>query len=259
MLGGLTDAISTMLRAGLHIDKGLPLEGSYSQFHYARQKDTPLEIEIIMLPANRRTPGGAGELGVPRPRSARRERVRPCDRHASRAASRSSSPSTSNRSHAEEPPPCPTYTFTVNGEHRHRRRAGRPGAAVGAARQARRHRPEVRLRHRRLPGLHQPPRRRGVPPVRHAGRRVRRPPGHHHRGAGRRRRAASRSRRPGSTRTSRSAASASPARSWRRSRCSGRTRTRPTRTSTRSTNVCRCGTYFRIRQAIKQAAATMRA
>ena len=40
---------------------------------------------------------------------------------------------------------------------------GRRLAAVGAARHARRHRPEVRLRRRRVPGLHQPPRRRGLP------------------------------------------------------------------------------------------------
>jgi isoquinoline 1-oxidoreductase beta subunit len=64
LLGGLTDAISTTLRAGLHIDKGLPLEGSYSQFHYARQKDTPPQVEIHIMPANGE-PGGAGELGVP--------------------------------------------------------------------------------------------------------------------------------------------------------------------------------------------------
>jgi isoquinoline 1-oxidoreductase beta subunit len=64
LLGGLTDAISTTLRAGLHIDRGLPLEGSYSQFHYARQKDTPRDVEIYVMPANGE-PGGAGELGVP--------------------------------------------------------------------------------------------------------------------------------------------------------------------------------------------------
>ncbi|MGW3241961.1 molybdopterin cofactor-binding domain-containing protein [Streptomyces sp. NPDC001070] len=66
MLGGLTDAISTTLRAGLHIDKGLPLEGSYSQFHYARQKDTPPDARVLVLPATEGAePGGAGELGVP--------------------------------------------------------------------------------------------------------------------------------------------------------------------------------------------------
>jgi isoquinoline 1-oxidoreductase beta subunit len=64
LLGGLTDAISTVLKAGLHFDNGLPLEGSYSQFHYARQKDSPFDAEVIILPANRETPGGAGELGV---------------------------------------------------------------------------------------------------------------------------------------------------------------------------------------------------
>lgn len=64
LLGGLTDAISTTLRAGLHIDKGLPLEGSYSQFHYARQKDSPADVRIFIMPASGE-PGGAGELGVP--------------------------------------------------------------------------------------------------------------------------------------------------------------------------------------------------
>ncbi|MFI8100876.1 molybdopterin cofactor-binding domain-containing protein [Streptomyces sp. NPDC086023] len=64
LLGGLTDAISTTLRAGLHLDKGLPLEGSYSQFHYARQRDTPRDVRVHIMPATGE-PGGAGELGVP--------------------------------------------------------------------------------------------------------------------------------------------------------------------------------------------------
>ena len=65
LLGGLTDAISTTLRAGLHIDKGLALEGSYSQFHYARQKDSPRDVKIHIMPATTGEPGGAGELGLP--------------------------------------------------------------------------------------------------------------------------------------------------------------------------------------------------
>jgi isoquinoline 1-oxidoreductase beta subunit len=66
MLGGLTDAIATTLRAGLHIEDGLPLEGSYSQFHYARQADSPTDVRVIVLPAAEDgEPGGAGELGVP--------------------------------------------------------------------------------------------------------------------------------------------------------------------------------------------------
>ncbi|MFI9201551.1 molybdopterin cofactor-binding domain-containing protein [Streptomyces sp. NPDC053048] len=64
LLGGLTDALSTTLSAGLHIDDGLPLEGSYSQFHYARQQDSPPEVRIFVMPATGE-PGGAGELGVP--------------------------------------------------------------------------------------------------------------------------------------------------------------------------------------------------
>ncbi|MDT0573060.1 molybdopterin cofactor-binding domain-containing protein [Streptomyces sp. DSM 3412] len=64
LLGGLTDAISTTLRAGLHIDEGLPLEGSYSQFHYARQKDSPKDVRIFVV-EGADEPGGAGELGVP--------------------------------------------------------------------------------------------------------------------------------------------------------------------------------------------------
>jgi isoquinoline 1-oxidoreductase beta subunit len=64
LLGGLTDAIGTTLRAGLHIDAGLPLEGSYSQFHYTRQADSPRDVTIFVMPANGE-PGGAGELGVP--------------------------------------------------------------------------------------------------------------------------------------------------------------------------------------------------
>jgi len=64
LLGGLTDAIGTTFRAGLHIDAGLPLEGSYSQFHYTRQADSPLQAQVFVMPADRE-PGGAGELGVP--------------------------------------------------------------------------------------------------------------------------------------------------------------------------------------------------
>jgi len=65
LLGGLTDAIATVFRAGLHVVDGLPLEGSYSQFHFARQKDSPRDVRIFVLPATTGTPGGAGELGLP--------------------------------------------------------------------------------------------------------------------------------------------------------------------------------------------------
>ena len=65
MLGGLTDAIATVFRAGLHVVDGLPLEGSYSQFHYARQADSPRDVKIFVMPPTTGEPGGAGELGLP--------------------------------------------------------------------------------------------------------------------------------------------------------------------------------------------------
>lgn len=64
MIGGLTDAISLVFRAGLHINKGAPLEGSYSEFHYARQADSPVQLDVFVVNTSTE-PGGAGELGLP--------------------------------------------------------------------------------------------------------------------------------------------------------------------------------------------------
>ncbi|MFY0406325.1 molybdopterin cofactor-binding domain-containing protein [Solicola sp. PLA-1-18] len=64
LLGGLSDAVGTTLRAGLHIEDGLPLEGSYSQFHYTRQADYPNDVKVFVMDSSEE-PGGAGELGLP--------------------------------------------------------------------------------------------------------------------------------------------------------------------------------------------------
>ncbi|CRK57937.1 Isoquinoline 1-oxidoreductase beta subunit [Alloactinosynnema sp. L-07] len=64
LMGGLTDAISTMLTAGVHIDNGRVREKSFADFRYARQKDTPPRLDVHVMPATGK-PGGAGELGVP--------------------------------------------------------------------------------------------------------------------------------------------------------------------------------------------------
>jgi isoquinoline 1-oxidoreductase beta subunit len=62
--GSLVDAISVVLRAGVHIDNGRVRESSYADFRYARMRDTPPEVQVhIMGPTGE--PGGAGELGVP--------------------------------------------------------------------------------------------------------------------------------------------------------------------------------------------------
>jgi isoquinoline 1-oxidoreductase beta subunit len=62
--GSLVDALSVVLRAGVHIDDGAVRESSYTDFRYARMGDTPVEVEVHVLPPTGE-PGGAGELGVP--------------------------------------------------------------------------------------------------------------------------------------------------------------------------------------------------
>jgi isoquinoline 1-oxidoreductase beta subunit len=64
LMGAAIDGISTVLRAGLHIDRGAVRESSYADFAYARQRHAPLRFEAHIMPS-RREPGGAGELGVP--------------------------------------------------------------------------------------------------------------------------------------------------------------------------------------------------
>ncbi|MFC7341787.1 xanthine dehydrogenase family protein molybdopterin-binding subunit [Saccharopolyspora griseoalba] len=63
--GGLVDAISTVLRASIHIDDGAVREGSYGDFLWARQRHTPRDLGIEVMPATTGDPGGVGELGVP--------------------------------------------------------------------------------------------------------------------------------------------------------------------------------------------------
>lgn len=64
LMGTAVDGISTILRAGLHIDRGAVRESSFADFHYARQRHAPQHFEAHIMPS-RRAPGGAGELGVP--------------------------------------------------------------------------------------------------------------------------------------------------------------------------------------------------
>lgn len=64
LMGTAVDGISTVLRAGLHIDRGAVREGSFADFHYARQRHAPLAFEAHIIPSDGE-PGGAGELGVP--------------------------------------------------------------------------------------------------------------------------------------------------------------------------------------------------
>lgn len=65
LLGGLTDGITAALSGGLHLRDGYFLEGSYHNFHYARQKDSPPDVSIFVLPPTTGQPGGLGEFPVP--------------------------------------------------------------------------------------------------------------------------------------------------------------------------------------------------
>ncbi len=62
--GALAESISLVLTAGLHIRDGLPLEGSYSQYHFARMKHYPKDVKVIIMPANGNAIGGLGEVGL---------------------------------------------------------------------------------------------------------------------------------------------------------------------------------------------------
>jgi isoquinoline 1-oxidoreductase beta subunit len=64
LVGVTTDAISTILLAGNHIDNGAVRESSYTDFPWARMRQSPPRIEVHIL-APTGEPGGAGELGYP--------------------------------------------------------------------------------------------------------------------------------------------------------------------------------------------------
>ncbi|MFE5096119.1 molybdopterin cofactor-binding domain-containing protein [Streptomyces sp. NPDC056638] len=64
MMGGLNDALAMALTSSLHIKDGIPLEGSWDNYFYTRQWNTPPELRIVVMPSTSDKPSGAGELGV---------------------------------------------------------------------------------------------------------------------------------------------------------------------------------------------------
>ena len=64
MLGGINDAIALALTSSLHIQNGIPLEGSWDNYFYTREWNTPLDVQVIMMPNSSTSPCGAGELAV---------------------------------------------------------------------------------------------------------------------------------------------------------------------------------------------------
>lgn len=61
--GGLADAISLVLQAGLTIRDGLPLESAYTSYPVAKQRDFPKDVEVIVMPDVGDDIGGMGEVG----------------------------------------------------------------------------------------------------------------------------------------------------------------------------------------------------
>ncbi|WP_329570705.1 molybdopterin cofactor-binding domain-containing protein [Kitasatospora sp. NBC_01266] len=64
MMGGIMDGIAVALTAGLHLENGMFQEGSWDNYFYTRQWNTPPELQIIVMPPTTGVPGGAGELAV---------------------------------------------------------------------------------------------------------------------------------------------------------------------------------------------------
>jgi isoquinoline 1-oxidoreductase beta subunit len=63
LMGGAMDGIAQALTAGLHIQDGLPLEGSWDDYRYTRQWNAPFVVDAFTVPSDQEVPGGAGELG----------------------------------------------------------------------------------------------------------------------------------------------------------------------------------------------------
>jgi isoquinoline 1-oxidoreductase beta subunit len=64
MIGGMNDAIALALTSSLHIKDGIPLEGSWDNYFYTREWNTPLDMQVIVMPSTSDSPSGAGELAV---------------------------------------------------------------------------------------------------------------------------------------------------------------------------------------------------
>jgi isoquinoline 1-oxidoreductase subunit beta len=64
IMGGIMDGIAQALTYSLHLQDGHFLEGSWDNAYYTRQWNTPLDVQVIVVPPTTNQPGGAGEFGV---------------------------------------------------------------------------------------------------------------------------------------------------------------------------------------------------
>lgn len=64
MIGCLNDGIALVLTSSLHVKDGIPLEGSWDNYFYTRQWNTPPDVQVVVMPPTSDSPSGMGELGV---------------------------------------------------------------------------------------------------------------------------------------------------------------------------------------------------
>ncbi|MCX4668942.1 molybdopterin-dependent oxidoreductase [Streptomyces sp. NBC_01381] len=64
LMGGMNDALAMALTSSLHIKDGIPLEGSWDNYFYTRQWNTPPDLRVVVMARTGDKPAGAGELGV---------------------------------------------------------------------------------------------------------------------------------------------------------------------------------------------------
>lgn len=64
MIGCLNDGIALALTSSLHMKDGIPLEGSWDNYFYTRQWNTPPDVQVVVMPPTSDRPSGMGELGV---------------------------------------------------------------------------------------------------------------------------------------------------------------------------------------------------
>lgn len=68
--GGIAEAISLVLKTGLTIKDGLPQETSYNQYTFARMRDFPKDVQVIIMPDVGEAPAGMGEVAMSAPAGA---------------------------------------------------------------------------------------------------------------------------------------------------------------------------------------------
>ena len=68
--GGLAEAISLVLKAGLNIVDGLIQEESYTSYPFAKMRDFPKTVDVIIMPNVGDPIAGMGEVGMSAPAGA---------------------------------------------------------------------------------------------------------------------------------------------------------------------------------------------